>query len=84
MLLQSLEQEKKKTLAELQDRQNETAKLSQEKNSLSLATESLTENLRLIEEKTQKLLQEKAETETRWACLSGVGAVCQGGRICQV
>ncbi|KAK2194310.1 hypothetical protein NP493_116g05072, partial [Ridgeia piscesae] len=63
--LESLEQEKKKTLAELQDRQNETAKLSQEKNSLSLATESLTENLRLIEEKTQKLLQEKAETETR-------------------
>ena len=21
---------------------------------------------------------------SRWECLSGVGAVCQGGRVCQV
>ena len=64
-ILQELETEKKRIVAEFSQRERETLKLSQEKESLSATTQTLQDSLKKIENKTQQLLADKREIEDR-------------------
>ena len=65
LFLQELETEKKRIVAEFSQRESETLKLSQEKESLSATTQTLQDSLKEIENKTQQLLTDKREIEER-------------------
>lgn len=60
-----METEKKRIVTEFSQRESETLKLSQEKESLSATTQTLQDSLKEIENKTQQLLADKREIEER-------------------
>ena len=55
--------EREAIVLELQRHQSEAMKLSKENENLSEVTDSLKRNLKLIEDKSQRIIEEKKKTE---------------------